>query len=193
MNMKLANLALLAAAFSVAAVSIGGCTSARRAFGMQKVAPDEFTVVTKPPLVLPPDYSLRPPRPGAPNPAQLEPRASAQQALFGSEGMSENAMGYTSGEAVLLDTTGGSSADPNIRQVLNAETASLIDKDETIVDKILFWQEPAEESADVIDAAKEAERLKAGKDSSEPAGPGKEAKSPAADKPKKKGWFDGLF
>ncbi len=187
--MKIGNLAFVAVAGCIAAISLSGCSGAKRAFGMQKVAPDEFTVVTKPPLVMPPDYSLRPPQPGAPNPAQIEPGNNAETALFGREGLSDNAMGYTGGEASLLDTTGGSKASPNIRQVLNAETASLIDKDKSIADKILFWQEPVEEPADVIDAAKEAERLKGGKTAKKPA---EAAKAPAA-KPKKKGWFDGLF
>ncbi len=189
MSMKFGKWVLTAAAMSLAAGSLGGCAGAKRAFGMAKVTPDEFTVVTKPPLVLPPDYSLRPPRPGAPNPSQLEPGTNAELALFGNEGMSENAMGYTSGEASLLETTGGSGADPKIRQVLNAETASLIEKDTTIADAILFWQEPAEEKADVIDPVKEAERLNGGKS----ADASSEAPKPPAAAPGKKGWFDGLF
>ena len=189
MSMKIGNLALVAIAGCIAATSLSGCTSAKRAFGMQKVAPDEFTVVTKPPLVLPPDYSLRPPQPGAPNPAQLEPGGTAEAALFGREGLSDNAMGYTSGETSLLDTTGGAGASPDIRKVLNAETASLVEKDSTIADKILFWQEPSAEPADVIDPVKESERLKGGKTAKKPA---EAAKKPEA-KPKKKGWFDGLF
>jgi hypothetical protein len=182
-------LALIVAAIGLAAGSLGGCAGAKRAFGMAKVAPDEFTVVTKPPLVMPPDYSLRPPRPGAPNPSLIEPAANAEIALFGREGMSENAMGYTNGEASLLETTGGAGADPNIRKVLNAETASLIEKDNSIADKILFWQEASKEKSEVIDPVKEAERLKGGKPAAES---DETSKKPAA-KPKKKGWFDGLF
>ena len=191
MSMRPGKLVIAAAVAVCAAGGLSGCTSAKRAFGMQKVAPDEFTIVTKPPLVLPPDYSLRPPRPGAPNPAQIEPGGNAQAALFGREGMSDNAMGYTGGETSLLDTTGGSGASPDIRKVLNSETASLVEKDSSIADTILFWQEPAREPADVIDAAKEAERLKAGKTKTSGA-PDEAANKPAA-APKKKGWFDGLF
>lgn len=142
------------------AFSLSGCAGAKRAFGMQKVAPDEFTVVTKPPLVLPPDYSLRPPQPGAPSPAYIEPSGRAQYALFGREGMSDTAQGYTTGEIGLLDTTGGSAADPAIRQTINAETASLIEKDSTIADEILFWQKAEAPDEPVIDAEEEAKRLK---------------------------------
>jgi len=193
MSMKIGNLALVAIAGCIAATSLSGCTSAKRAFGMQKVAPDEFAVVTKPPLVLPPDYYLRPPQPGAPNPAQIEPGGMAEAALFGREGLSDNAMGYTGGEASLLDTAGGAQASPNIRQVLNAETASLVEKDSSITDKILFWQESSAEPADVIDPVKEAERLKGGNAADATGEKTAEAAKKPEAKAKKKGWFDGLF
>ncbi|MGK2873015.1 MAG: DUF3035 domain-containing protein [Alphaproteobacteria bacterium] len=190
MSMKTGNLALICVAGCIAAVSLGGCSGAKRAFGMQKVTPDEFTVVTKPPLVLPPDYSLRPPQPGAPNPAVITPSGNAELALFGRDGqLSDNAQGYTSGEVSLLETTGGSGANPNIRQVVNAETASLVEKDSSVAEKILFWQEPSEAPAAVINPVKEAERLKGAKPT---ATPDAEAAKPAA-KPEEKGWFDGLF
>ena len=45
---------------------LAGCEGIRDQLGFNKKAPDEFTVVKKAPLVLPPDFSLRPPAPGAP-------------------------------------------------------------------------------------------------------------------------------
>jgi len=56
------NRVILAGAL-VATVGLAGCNSTRSALGMTKVTPDEFRVVTKAPLVVPPDYSLRPPAP----------------------------------------------------------------------------------------------------------------------------------
>ena len=46
-------------------ISVGGCEGVREAAGIAKKAPDEFAVVTRAPLSMPPDYGLRPPRPGA--------------------------------------------------------------------------------------------------------------------------------
>lgn len=158
--MRIGYLAFVTLTGSMLALTLGGCAGAKRAFGMQKVAPDEFTVVTKAPLVLPPDYSLRPPQPGAPSPAYVEPGSRAQYALFGRDGqLSDTAGGYTMGEIGLLDTTGGSAADPDIRKTINSETASLIEKDSSVVDDILFWQK-TETSEPVIDAEAEAKRLK---------------------------------
>ena len=39
----------------VGAFGLTGCTSTRQALGMTKVTPDEFRVVSKAPLVVPPD------------------------------------------------------------------------------------------------------------------------------------------
>lgn len=192
--MKTGSFLIMAAAAAFAAAFLGGCAGAKRAFGMEKIAPDEFTVVTKAPLVLPPDYSLRPPRPGAPNPTFVEPEINAENALFGSEGLSENAQGYTGGEMTLLDTAGGSKANSGIRQVINSETASLVDKDKSLAEKILFWQKPAEEEANVIDPKKESERLKGAKTPADAgAGQKAEAKKAEAPKEKKKSWFGGIF
>lgn len=192
--MKIGSFLIMAATASFIAGSLGGCSGAKRAFGMEKITPDEFTIVTKAPLVLPPDYSLRPPRPGAPNPSFVEPERKAEYALFGNEGLSENPQGYTGGEMTLLDTAGASSATSDIRQVLNSETASLVEKDETIAEKILFWQQPAEEAANVIDPKKEAERLKDAKTPAD-AGDGQKtgSKTAQAPKEKKKSWFGGIF
>ena len=43
---------------------------------------DEFAVVTRAPLSLPPDYGLRPPRPGAARPNEASPRDDAQEGLL---------------------------------------------------------------------------------------------------------------
>ncbi len=193
MSMRTTKLALATVAGLIALGSLNGCAGAKRAFGMQKVAPDEFTVVTKAPLILPPNYALRPPQPGAPGPASIEPLGGAETALFGREGLSDNAQGYTSGEVGLLETTGGSGANPDIRKVLNSETASLVEKDSSIAETILFWQEPAKEKEDVIDAKAEAERLKENKDAPPAEEKPAEAPQKSAEKQKKKGWLGGLF
>src|SRR5215472_6535778 len=65
------------------AAGLAGCHSTAQAFGMAKVTPDEFRVVTKAPLTLPPDYALRPPAPGEPRPQELQPESAARQALEG--------------------------------------------------------------------------------------------------------------
>ena len=67
----------------VATAGLVGCTSTQKALGMSKVTPDEFRIVTKAPLVVPPDYALRPPAPGEPRPQELQPESVARNALLG--------------------------------------------------------------------------------------------------------------
>ena len=87
----------------VAAMGLAGCTAAGRALGITKVTPDEFRIVTKAPLTVPPDYSLRPPAPGEPRPQELQPESAARNALLGvrqGEARSE-------GEKLLATKAGG--------------------------------------------------------------------------------------
>lgn len=48
------------------ALGVSGCESTRETFGLNKQSPDEFAVVSRAPLSLPPDFTLRVPEPGAP-------------------------------------------------------------------------------------------------------------------------------
>ncbi|WP_448585518.1 DUF3035 domain-containing protein [Thermaurantiacus sp.] len=45
--------------------------------------PDEFAVGRQAPLVIPPDFTLRPPAPGAPRPLATDSQQQALEALFG--------------------------------------------------------------------------------------------------------------
>ncbi len=45
--------------------------------------PDEFAVQRQAPLVIPPDFALTPPAPGAPRPSESSTAGQAQEALFG--------------------------------------------------------------------------------------------------------------
>lgn len=71
---------LLATALPVA---LGACEGVKQELGLAKQPPDEFAVVaSKAPLVVPPDFTLRPPRPGAPRPQEQQPAESARSALI---------------------------------------------------------------------------------------------------------------
>src|SRR5438046_3446381 len=108
---------VLAAAILIGAAGLAGCQSTQKALGMSKITPDEFRVVTKAPLVLPPDYSLRPPAPGEPRPQELLPESAARAALLGQrEGLVRS-----DGEKMLVSRAGVDHADPLIRYVVDDE------------------------------------------------------------------------
>lgn len=84
----------------VSLLALGACGGLKRVSGKGKYPPDEFAVVTQPELVMPPEYSLRPPRPGEPSPQTLAPAAETLRALFP---QNEDVIPQvSSGEAALL-------------------------------------------------------------------------------------------
>src|SRR3954468_24229894 len=92
------------------ATVLSGCDTLRNAAGLQKKSPDEFAVTTKAPLVLPPDFNLRPPMPGSPPTNTLDPSSNAQQALFNNSDPQTVANGmrgnYSPAEKLLLANAG---------------------------------------------------------------------------------------
>jgi hypothetical protein len=120
----------------IGAVGLAGCTSTRKALGMTKVVPDEFRVVSKAPLVVPPDYALRPPAPGEPRPQELQPESAARTALLGKR----EAANRTPGEQLLVTKAGGDKSDPLIRFVVDDENGDIAHKDKSFADKIMFWK-----------------------------------------------------
>ena len=157
------NRMILAGALT-AAVGLAGCTSTRQALGMTKVTPDEFRVVTKAPLVVPPDYALRPPAPGEPRPQELQPESAARAALLGER----EAAGRSQGEQLLVAKAGVDRADPLIRYVVDDEFGDIAHKEKSFADTVMFWRDsgssaaPSAPGADTpapVDAASEQQRI----------------------------------
>jgi hypothetical protein len=149
-----------------AAVGLAGCQSTQRALGMSKVTPDEFRVVTKAPLVVPPDYALRPPAPGEPRPQELQPESAARNALLGLREAEQR----TQGEKLLVAKAGAEKADPLIRYVVDDEFGDIAHKEKSFADRVMFWRKdsapaaaPAgaglDNTAAPVDAQAEQERM----------------------------------
>ena len=156
--------ALLAAA----TLLMSGCEQTRSVVGLEKQAPDEFAVVTRAPLSLPPDFGLRPPQPGAERPQEGSVRNQAREVLIGKAGSSSRSEGVKAaaasgklsrGEAALLASAGALNTDPSIRSVINRETSALVEADDSLLDKVLFWQEHQPQGT-IVDADKELRRLR---------------------------------
>jgi len=148
----------------VAAAGLAGCQSTQKALGMSKVTPDEFRIVTKAPLVVPPDYALRPPAPGEPRPQELQPESAARNALLGQR----EAEARSDGEKLLVAKAGAEKADPLVRYVVDDEFGDIAHKEKSFADRVMFWKKdetPAAPAAALdgsntpIDAAAEKERV----------------------------------
>lgn len=159
MNVRLRNIILILTAGAI----ISGCD----ALGGQRTGPDEFAVVTRAPLSLPPDYGLRPPRPGAERPNETSPRTEAQQKLLKNLGnrtgraknLTPDTKGkFTNGEAALLKRAEALDVDPEIRYLVERESGR-ISEDDSLVDTLVFWREKPKGQT-LVDPKKEAERLR---------------------------------
>jgi len=146
-------IALVAILAATAAVS--GCQTIQRSMGVTRTVPDEFRVVTRAPLTLPPEYSLRPPRPGEPRPQELDPDVEARAALFG-ENIGQSA---STGERALIASAGAEAINPDIRDTIDYEGQGIVRRNQGFVDRLLsFGGSDAPETAP-LDAAAEERRL----------------------------------
>jgi hypothetical protein len=152
----------------LAALALGGCESFNQAIGLEKTIPDEFEVVSRAPLAIPPDYGLRPPQPGAAPTQEVSSTDQAKQTIFRAGGQDAALPGAdqrSKGENVLLQEAGAADAAPHIRETITEEQKEDAGKvDNSFVNKLLFW-EPNDKSGrtdTVIDPTLEAQQLKGG-------------------------------
>ena len=146
-------------------LSLGGCGGkVRQALGMTKHSPDEFLTVAHAPLTLPPDNTLRPPEPGATRPQEGTASEQAQTALLANNGGAGTSFSdgggsaQSAGEAALLQNAGAAGIDPGIRAEIDTETAAQMERDQTLISRLVFWRTP-EPYGTVVDPVAESKRL----------------------------------
>jgi len=156
--MGFAKRAGLAAALVGAGLALIGCDSIRNATGATKQSPDEFAVLTKAPLIIPPDYNLRPPQPGIASRNEVDPDEQARQALFTDQATLAAQLGtnYSDGEKLLLNKTNALTVDPNIRRQVNGDSGQ-DDEGPAFTQKVLFQgAQPAQPATAPAPAAQPA-------------------------------------
>jgi len=135
---------------AIAALGVSACATGSN-------TPDEFRVIRKAPLTVPPDYNLRPPAPGQSRPQELAPDQTARAAVFGTD----IGRAASEGERLLIRQAGGEAVETNIRQEVDFDSAQVLRKPRSFTDSILNFGKTTGEP--VLDAAAEAERIKAAK------------------------------
>lgn len=178
---------------------LAGCSDVTDTLGLGRNPPDEFAVVDRPPLAMPPDFDLRPPKPGAPRPQDMSTNKRASTMLFGSGAAVANTpdrhdafmaadgtpgRNESGGEKALLQDAGVNKAESGIRETVDREAAQKVVGSEHLVDELLWWRKK-ESPATTVDATAEAERLKEAKDKGEPVNQGA---TPVIER-KKSGWL----
>ena len=155
----------------------------RNTFGLEREAPDEFVVYSRPPLSLPPEFELRPPTPGEPPRLSEDSRDKARNAVLGTEtdatkleapfadtGVSPvlESDAKSSAEANLLTRSGAAKADPDIREILQKTDPEARQDSKSLFDQII----KSEGHEPVVDAKKEVERIRKNKIEGKPVNEG---------------------
>lgn len=100
----------------IGASTLSACGAGGSLFN--RVRPDEFAVTRQAPLVVPPDFSLAPPNPGAPRPQDVDSSRQALDALFGGpaprSSVETDALGKAGASATSVRSTVG---DPDTKTV----------------------------------------------------------------------------
>lgn len=130
-----------------AATLLAACAGGPRDPGINDSQQDEFRVVTKAPLTVPPDFSLRPPAPGTAQPTEVDPERAAVTA-FGST-IGQNA---SASERALVAAANAQAVSPVIRAQIDYEEAGMIRKSQSFADQVLFWQQGDEEARAVAES-----------------------------------------
>lgn len=106
-------------AASMLATTLSACGS-NSLFGRDR--PDEFAVSRQAPLVVPPDFSLTPPAPGAARPGGETTAEQTLRALFG------GAAPRSPTETQIIGGADGERADPGIRSNVGSPDTQVVDK-----------------------------------------------------------------
>lgn len=138
-------LKIVAGAVLGSTVALAGCSSGPR-------TPDEFRVVRKAPLTVPPEYNLRPPGPGEARPQELYPDADARVALFGRD-LGANA---SEGEKALIEAAGAAATDRMIRAAVDFDSSQSLKKSESFANSVLTYGEERQAGDDAVAAEQAA-------------------------------------
>ncbi len=144
---------------SVAVIGLSACSDGiKENLGLVNTPPDEFAVITRAPLSVPPEFTLRPPRPGVERPMEISTQSQARQTIFGASDVGKAGTTKSSSEATdgFLAKVGADKADPNIRAVIDSEKST---DNRTTAERLLFMK-GSEDLGDPIDPEEEFERLK---------------------------------
>lgn len=140
---------------------VSGCSQVKQQLGIGRNSPDEFAVVKRAPLSLPPEYNLLPPDPDKPHTEVISDRRPEQaaEAVFGIDDMQTKEK--LPPETALLEKAGAYYANPEIRNILDREAGyiTFYNEEKGLTERILFWKKDGE-APSLVDAKAEAERLK---------------------------------
>lgn len=151
-------------------LALAACGSGvRESLGLKKKAPDEFMVIARPALSLPPDYNLVTPEEAAAA-RESSVKEEAEKTLLGERKLGAGTKA-SAGEDTLLKKAGADRAKPDIRAVLEEERGAMADGEEGDGKGIIDTLTP-DKKEPIVDAEAEKKRLAKNKKEGKPVNEG---------------------
>lgn len=158
-TMKKSKLNLSALAVFVSMFLLNSCEgNVRENLGLKKQAPDEFMVLSHPPLNVPSNFELPEPTSEAKKKASTVPQEAKKLILGGSK----KTKSISTGEEALLGKANTKKSNPNIREILSKDHSNdKSEKDAGIISKVMNIKENKKDP--IIDPDAELNRIKKNK------------------------------
>ncbi len=141
--------------FFMAVLSLTACEQMKDALGITRHQPDEFRVLTRPPLHKPASMNLNAPWEGALSPHMPSPKVQAQQAL----GIPMSHERASSIEKDVLEKAHVSKDPETVRGHLTEDQKKPSSGADPWAEKLFYWQKKEAHEGDPLDSQKEYERL----------------------------------
>nr|WP_294916045.1 DUF3035 domain-containing protein [uncultured Neokomagataea sp.] len=133
-------------------VMLSGCSGddVSRAFGMERIMPDEYTVTTRAPLSMPPSEKMQLPGAADAHRPDESPRMQALETLSPDTALHPVSGGNSAGQTALVDQATQASH--------SADNAELGNADAGFVDNLMFWS--GGKAGGVVDGDGENRRIR---------------------------------
>jgi Protein of unknown function (DUF3035) len=118
-------------------VALTGCS---RGGVFNRNRPDELAVSRAAPLVIPPDFALTPPKPGAPQAQAADSSTQALQAMFGGPAQRSES------ETRAVSQAGGTRSQPGIRSNAGDPGTEVVDKGSVTRDIVAAPEGPGQDA-----------------------------------------------
>lgn len=152
-------------AFSMC-IALAACTGhqVRDNLGLTPATPDEFSVIKRAPLELPPSFKtgeivLPEPTPGKKRPQEISAEAQAKKILKTDETQLQPTDQASAGESAFLSNIPTEETPTNIRTLVEQENKEWVDENTPVVEK-LGMRESSAAKKQALDPKEESKRLK---------------------------------
>jgi len=139
--------------------TLSACSVNKQSLGLGRQTPDEFMVMKRQPLSIPPEYNLTPPEPGKDPLKQTKPEQQAEELLFGQTNETKEEFSET--DESFLNEIDALNPQSDIRAVLNEEIVNDPANNKYLINDLMFWQD--KDNSVIVDNLEEAKRIKANK------------------------------